>query len=474
MSFYSNSYYILDLNSNSTDKEILKKSKNTILKIKADMGIVEKIEFKLDLKIPRNEENINEATKKLTFPKKKLEEYFFWFQIENETDKLFIKFLEENNFNEAIKVQTRKIEQDDLGKFKYEKNLVLCYMYMLNNDYDEDILLRSINIWKKLIHNNIFWSDFFDNYKTKESGLISKDLIKEFKDEIENLILDEYKHIAKLYPKYKIFDKVIKNFSPTNSALVLKYVESYIIKTKAIIEKISKLDFEDGIIPENKKNKISEMLEELKEIFNYFERLGLENETSVQILADEVAKNLENLSININNKTKDYEVSYKILKIALKFVESNSIKKGIQDNLNIIIQNREFIAMNTILELIKNSKFASALTSIDYLLNDKNTSEESRKILKDIKIKISVRKDLDKTLMKNSPVLFDISGFGLMLYGSTRFITFFFFPVCPVSSYNIINNYDGTVSFLGEKELGILFTIWRFIFIIAVLAWILN
>ncbi len=474
MSFHNNSYFILDLNSNSTDKQILKKSNNMLLKIKAEIDINEEIHHELDLRIERNEHTINEATKKLTFPKKKLEEFFFWFELENETDHHFYKLLSQKNFIQAIKFLKKGIEEDELRKFKYEKNLALCFLLMLNIDYDESILLESINLWKKLIHNSSFWAEFFDKYRTKEEGLVNKDLMIEFKSEIENLIFEEYEHISSSYPKERIIEKLFTILKPQNTSIFSKYLEKYISKVNSILEKFNSMEFKDNKIGQIQKNKISENLDKLKELFNYFESLGLENESSIKILGDEVAQNLESLSIKINNQIKDYETSYKILSIALKFVESSSIKKGIETNLAIIIENREVIALNTIYELIRSAKFASALVSIDYLLKDRNTKDETKKTLRELKDKIKVNRDMDKTLMKNKPLLFDIFGFGLLLYGDIRYLTFFYIPVCPISSYNTINNYDGSTSFLGEKELDSFYYGWKVVFIAGVIIWLLS
>jgi hypothetical protein len=470
MSFFKNSYYILDLDSNSNDKEVLKKTKNLLLKIKAEIDIEEEITQKLKLDIIRNEENINEASKHLSFPKKKLEEYFFWFEVEDEEDKRFIKLLSQEDFSSAIKFIEKNLNKDTLKSYKYEKNQCLAFLYILSKEYDEDFLIESFSKWEKLINNNKFWAHFFENFKNKEEGLVNKEILLEFKEEIESYILEEYEYLSKTHHKEKILEKLIKNFDFKNKEIKLKFIETYISKINSTLSKLESMEFENNKLSEVRKQKITDYLEVFKDTFKYFETLEINELPEIQVLSDEIAQTLEKVSIKINNTTKDYETSYKLIKIALKFANSMVVKDSVEKNFLIISQNREQIALDLILNLIKESKFASARSSIDHLLTDKKISKETKEMLKDIKQKITIDKDLDKSILKETPFLFDILGFGLMQYGETRFITAFFFPICPISRYNILNNPDGSTVYLGKKDLGLFYEIWATIFIIIVLA----
>ncbi|MBA3047894.1 hypothetical protein KJ863_01360 [Patescibacteria group bacterium] len=75
----NNAYHILGLDTTASQKDILKRSKEIIKRLKID----DLPEYDLDLGLFddfRTEESTNEAIRKLQTPKKRIKEYFFGFK----------------------------------------------------------------------------------------------------------------------------------------------------------------------------------------------------------------------------------------------------------------------------------------------------------------------------------------------------------------------------------------------------------
>jgi len=101
--FKNNAYYVLGLDTTASQKDILKRSKEIIKRLKID----DVPEFDTDLDIFENfrtEESVNESVQKLQNPRKKITEYFFWFQIVDNIDEQAFDLLKLKDYDNAILV----------------------------------------------------------------------------------------------------------------------------------------------------------------------------------------------------------------------------------------------------------------------------------------------------------------------------------------------------------------------------------
>ena len=399
----------------------------------------------------------------------KLEESFFWFEIENSKDQSLIELLENLNFNEAIEFIRKELKEDQQNYFKNKRNLAVTLLYTLHKKFNESALIELINEFNEICKNNDFWSYFFDNFKTREEGVVNRDTLKEFRDNIEKYVYEEFDNLSKLYPNKNIIEKLLSNFEFKSSDIVNKFIENDISRINKIIENLNSLNFsEDEELYEDQKDSISFYLDTLKEIFSKFEDINIHTITSISIASDEVAQTLKNVALKISHTNKDKKNSLKIFRIASQFAVSNTIKIDINKNIQLVKEDTE---MEEILKYIKNQNIEKALNLINEFLKDKNTTEEGKKIVFEIKNKIETNQKLVQMNNNNTPFLFNLSGFGLMLYGDTRYITAFFIPICPISRHKIIKDSYGNEFFAGPKDLETFYEIWRIIFIIIVLAW---
>src|ERR1700677_2492923 len=118
--FKNNAYHVLGLDTSANQKSIIKRSKE-ILKL---LEIDNPPEYPLDLNFFNNfrtEESVKDAIQKLQTPKKKIKEYFFWFQIEEDVDKEAEELLSNNDYQSALKTWESSSSKSVLCK----KNLAI-------------------------------------------------------------------------------------------------------------------------------------------------------------------------------------------------------------------------------------------------------------------------------------------------------------------------------------------------------------
>ena len=93
----NNAYNILGLDTTANERDILRRSKEIINRLKID----DVPEYDLDIEFfgnLRTDESIKEAIQKLQTPKKQIRECFFWFQFADTVDKEVLELIRQKNF----------------------------------------------------------------------------------------------------------------------------------------------------------------------------------------------------------------------------------------------------------------------------------------------------------------------------------------------------------------------------------------
>ena len=97
-----NAYRIFGLDTNSNQKNILKRYKELINRLKINDSPIYGSDFQLPPSF-RDENSVNDALKRLQNPKNNLKEYFFWFSISDFIDEKAFNYLQKNDVSKAIK-----------------------------------------------------------------------------------------------------------------------------------------------------------------------------------------------------------------------------------------------------------------------------------------------------------------------------------------------------------------------------------
>jgi len=242
----NNAFRILGLDSSANQKEILKRYKEIINRLKID----DFPDYDLDLNLPRDlrtEESVNDALKRLQNPKSNVVESFFWLQIRDTVDENALNDLRNNNLDSAILTWKNASEIENSTAFFYKKNLNLLYCLSLKNEENDDFLNESIVNWNEIIKSDKFWKLFEKTHEINNERETNTDLINDFRNNVGKQISDIY---AELYQKY-MNPKYIKNFQEIIGAqgektekTLLKPIHQSIYDT---IEELKKIDFEKNL-----------------------------------------------------------------------------------------------------------------------------------------------------------------------------------------------------------------------------------
>lgn len=220
----NNAYRILGLDGSANQKDILKRTKEIINRLKID----DYPEYDSDINLPENfrtEESINDALKRLQNVKSNLNEYFFWFNIADTVDENAFENLQYSDaasYDTAIQIWQDASNTNNSVGLLYKKNLALLYCLVLLNEENDDYLSESLSIWKEIIDSHKFWSAFEKSFSINNDQVTNSNMISDLKENIVKHISDIY-HDLYLQHENK---KYIKDFQTTFEILGEKTEES--------------------------------------------------------------------------------------------------------------------------------------------------------------------------------------------------------------------------------------------------------
>ena len=113
----NNAYNILGLDTTANERDILRRSKEILNRLKID----DVPEYDLDIDFFENlrtEESVKEATQKLQTPKKQIKECFFWFQFADTVDKEVLELIRHKDFSNSIYFRSVNFGSNDSRKGK--------------------------------------------------------------------------------------------------------------------------------------------------------------------------------------------------------------------------------------------------------------------------------------------------------------------------------------------------------------------
>jgi len=263
----NNAYRILGLDSGANQKEVLKRSKEIINKLKID----DYPEYDLDIHLPdkfRTEESVDDALKRLQNIKNNLNEYFFWFNISDTVDENAfdcLQYDDATSFDEAIRIWKNASDTENSTGLLYKKNLALLYCLMLLNEENDIYLKESLSNWKEIVDSDKFWTIFEKSYAVNNDQTINSDTMSNFRESIVKYIPDIYhdlylRHGNKKY--VKDFQDVFGTLGEKTEENLLKPIHQSIYDT---IKKLEKTSLE-------KNNDIDE--DEIAEIDNVCDNCG--------------------------------------------------------------------------------------------------------------------------------------------------------------------------------------------------------
>lgn len=361
-----NSYYVLGLDSSASHRDILKRSKEIINRLKID----DLPGYDLDLDVFegfRTEESVKKAVQKLSNPQKRLREYFFWFQIMDKVDDQAIGLLQNNDYIEAIRVWENNSEKDTTRAFLYKKNLAILYCLLLFTKDSKTHLKQSLKLWKELIDSDKFWSAFTKVYKLHDEFDINKKTLDEFKSSIASSVADIYTELSQLHNDHKYIEES-SNILGAKGSLAEKTILNPIYQN--IVEITVKLESlnvsEDGTFDEQESQTIRQLVEKAQEEFIKLVDMGLYEDSQSQVVRDKMADAIRIVVLDLHNNLSETDHAIKLMNVALGIVGTRPFKNKIEKDMSILkeVQKNAKI-IKPIEEIIDAEKFEEALELIE-------------------------------------------------------------------------------------------------------------
>lgn len=360
-----NSYNILGLENTSSEKEILKRSKEILNLIEID----ETPEYDLDIgpvKSLRTERNIKDSIQKLTDPKKRIKEYFFWFDLQDSVDEDAITNIRIQNFPKAISVWREEIKKDNSKSIYYQKNLAILYLILLSiNDDDLNYYKESLELWKNIIRLDRFWNSYIKIYKLNDNLNTSSEIIDIFKDQVLKYLSDIYTALSQKNGKNYISD-FSKAFNIKGEKLEKEVLNPIYNKINDAVEELEAMNItEDGVVDEDEITKVKTLLEKFQNELNKIIELGQYDDGQSKVIRDRAANAIRKTVLDIYNNLRDTEKSTALLNIALKISGTSGMIHKIEQDIKILEKNiKDDEIVDPILELVKAEKWEEALQLI--------------------------------------------------------------------------------------------------------------
>lgn len=362
----NNSYNILGLESSSTEKEILKRSKEIINLIKID----ETPEYDLDIgsvKSLRTERSIKDSLQNLSEPKKRIKEYFFWFDIQDSIDEDAISHIRSEDFSKAINVWKEGIKKNNSKSLFYQKNLAILYSILLSDEnVNHSYLLESLNLWKELIKSDKFWDSYIKVFKLNDSLGTSSEVIEDFVKKVPKHLSDIYTELSQKSGK-NYHSEFTKIFGVKGERIEQDVLNPIYNNINDAVEELESLKLsEDGVVDENEISQVKSLIKKFQDELNKIIDLGLYDDSQTKLIRDRAANAIRKVVLDIYNNLRETDKSLALLNIALNICGTSSLIHKMEQDIKTLEKNKkDDEIVQPILDLIKEEKYEEALSQIE-------------------------------------------------------------------------------------------------------------
>ena len=477
----NNAYHILGLDTSAEQKDILKRSKEIINRLKVD----EDPEYEMDVGIYkdfRSETSVKDAAQKLQIPKKKIEEYFFWFQIADSLDEAALAEIRKKSFDKAVKIWQDASGPNTAKAFFYKKNLAILYCLLLSVEDNKQYLLDSLQAWQEVVHSEKFWSAFSKVYKLHNEQTASQEIIDEFKEKVIGHLSNLYTDLYKIHGSDQYVNEFQKVFSATGSGVEKDVLNPIYQTINKSVEELESMNIsEAGVLDKVAADKIKKSIAAVQTDFNRLIDLGLYDDSQTKVMRDRAATAIRKIVLDLHNNMNETGLALGLAKIANQISGTDSFKEKMQQDIKTLQDNFDYKEkedrfkkiVDPIIEQFHSGESDKALSAINAHIYNENTDPELKKNLQDLKASIEERVVKHGKPVSGAPSLFTLNGCGMKIYGDTLYIVILFIPIWPLSRYSLESS-GRNYSFKGKLELHKWQKYWRYIVIGIAVIWFFS
>lgn len=344
----SNAYHILGLDTSASEKDILKRSKEIINRLKAD----DVPNYDLDIGLFegfRTDDSVKDALQRLQAPQKRIMEYFFWFQIADSIDEQVLGLFKLKDYLNAIRTWQDVSEGRSTKAFFYKKNLAILYCLALSTEDNKEYLQSSIATWKELVDSDKFWASFSKVYKLHDEQTASEDIISNFKKHVVEYLSDIYTELHHIHKNSDYINEFQKVFSAKGEKIEKSVLGPAYQAINQAVEELEKMEVsKDGVFDKEEKETIRRLIARIQQELNKLIDLGLYNDSQTKIMRDRSANALRSIVLDLHNNLDELEKSRGLLEAAIKIVGTESLENKLKSDLQQIQKNIKDGAENSL------------------------------------------------------------------------------------------------------------------------------
>jgi len=362
----TNSYHVLGLDSNASQKDALRRSREMINRIKID----DCPEYETDigcLQSERSEKTVKEALQKLQNPRKRIKEYFFWFQVVDEVDESAMAKLRDSGIEDAIDIWKASSDSNDSKGLLRKKNLAVLYMLALYKNNSESYIKNSLNLWNEVINSEKFWKSFSQIYKLSDEQTANQEIINEFKESVISELSDTYVYLQQIHKNDCLINYFQDIFNVRGQKVEKDILNPIYEKINNACEELERMDVsEDGILDADERKKIKGLVSNIQDDLNQLIDLGLYDDSQTKVIRDRVADALRVIVLDLHNNLSETDVALSILNISLQIVGTSGMEAKIKQEVKTLegIKNNSKI-VKPVDELMVARKFQKAYDLIN-------------------------------------------------------------------------------------------------------------
>lgn len=335
----NNAYHILGLDTSASEKDILKRSKEIINRLKADDDPIYDIDLGL-FEDFRTEDGVKDALQRLQAPKKRIKEYFFWFQIADSIDEQVLGLFKIKDYLNAIRTWENASDGQGTKAFFYKKNLAILYCLVLSAEDNKDYLRSSLMAWKELIDSDKFWASFSKVYKLHDEQTASEDIIIDFKNHVVEYLSDIYTELHHIHKNSDYINEFQKVFSAKGERIEKSVLGPAYQAINNAVEQLEKMEVsKDGVFDKEESETIKKLVAIVSQELNKLIDLGLYEDSQTKIMRDRSANALRSIVLDLHNNLSELEKSQGLLEVAIKLAGTESLKNKLIGELEQIQKN---------------------------------------------------------------------------------------------------------------------------------------
>ncbi len=365
-SLVKNAYLLSGLNTDASQREVMRR----VNEISSLLKINEPPKYENDILCCENfrtEESIKNIVHHLSSPKKKIIEYFFWFNINDDIDERAYGHIKQSNYIKAIEMWSETSQASNDSKSEhYKKNLAILYCLLMHGNDSGQYLHESIVAWKSVVDSDKYWDHFIKMYMLCDDLGTSEKLVSDFRNEVPLYLSDIYASLSAEHSEAMYFSNYYASFSVRSDSVNSILLNPIFREMDDLLAAVEELDVKgkERFGPEEA-SILKDIMLGVESGMNKLISYGLFEDKHIVPYRDRVAQSLRDLALDVNNHAHEKEMALSLLRNIKGLSNSSVLQNTIAEDIATISRHIESAGvLKPINDLIEEEKFNEAMDLI--------------------------------------------------------------------------------------------------------------